>query len=133
MKKILTLISLFLVLIGKTQTIDVSAYKPTPEAEKMYSPYIMAKKMINDVPTFEKWKESNKIQYFKELWYYSKSFTVIHHVNDEGITIDESIIDISRFDWVRDSVKEIYIPLTESGYNDTIVLLPINKLLYKPE
>jgi len=126
------LIAILFALTGKSQIIDASVYKSTPEAEQMYTPYIMVKHGIHDVNTFKSWKESNTMQFYKELWYYSKSFTVIHHVNDEGITIDESIIDISRFDSVRDSTKTVFIPLTGAGYNDTIVLLPINKLIYKP-
>ena len=135
MKKLLLLITLSLLTISsiKSQTIDLGKLRVDPIKEKMYSPYVEYRHGFDaDVITrsFQKWKEDNKYQYLKELWYYSESFYVIHHVNDEGITIDESTIDISRFDSVRDLTNEVSIPLNGAGFNDTIVLLPINKLLF---
>jgi hypothetical protein len=75
------------------------------------------------------WKSNNKIQWTKEAWYYSESFYVKRNYKNEGIVLDESIIDISRFEKYRKENEESIVELP--GFKDVIVLLPANKLIYK--
>lgn len=75
------------------------------------------------------WKNNNKIQWTKEAWYYSESFYVKRNYKNEGIELDESIIDISRFEKYRKENEEAIVELP--GFKDAIVLLPANKLIYK--
>jgi len=127
---ILIILSLFTITI-KSQTnnsVNWEKLKIDPIKEKMFLPYVEYNHSFEQ--EFQTWKKENKFQYIKEIWYYSESFYVIHHVNDEGVTIDESTIDITRFDYVRDKTKEVNVSLIGAGFNDTIVLLPANKLIY---
>ncbi len=84
---------------------------------------------------FITWKNENKILYTKEMWYYSESFYIKRNfINDgvllTGLTLDESVIDISRFEYHRKQNDESIVMLP--GFKDVIVLIPINKLIYKP-
>ena len=76
------------------------------------------------------WKKANEKLCLKELWYYGKSFYVKRNAINEGITLDESIIDISRFENFRKENEEAIVFLP--GFKDALVLLPNNKLIYKP-
>lgn len=66
-------------------------------SEEKFGKYVEANHMF-DGQSFTTWKSENKILYYKELWYQSKSFYVKKNHLSEGITLDESIIDISRFE-----------------------------------
>jgi len=127
MKKILITISLLFSLAVKSQT-DFSEFKYDPNSEK-FIPYICQKLGIKK-EEFSTWKKSNNLLFHKQLWYYSKSFYVKRNFYSEGEKLDESIIDISRFEYYRrDSTENtIVIP----GFRDAIVLLPNNQLKYKP-
>lgn len=128
MKKILIFITLLFSLTVKSQT-DFSEFKSDPISEKMFAPYICQKVGITmeQLPT---WKETYKLFFYKELWYYSKSFYVKRNHYLEGEKLDESIIDISRFEANRNETTESIVTLP--GFRDVIVLLPNNKLIYKP-
>ena len=128
MKKILIFISLLFSLTVKSQT-DFSDFKYDPIAEKMFAPYICQKLGITS-EKFPEWKETYKLFFYKELWYYSKSFYVKRNHYLEGEKLDESIIDISRFESNRNETTESIVTLP--GFRDVIVLLPNNKLIYKP-
>lgn len=75
-------------------------------------------------------KKNKPHEYLKELWYYSESFYVKRNHLQEGVTMDESMIDITRFESSRKEGEEAIILLP--GFKDALVLLPINKLIYKP-
>jgi hypothetical protein len=109
--------------------IDPASFKVSAEKEKTYLPYLMYKK--GTVQDFEAWKKENKILYRKEIWYYSESFYIRRGTSPTGATIDESLIDISRFESNRQENEETVINIP--GFKDAIVLLPNNKLIYKPE
>ena len=98
-------------------------------AEEKFGKYVEAKHLF-DGQSFTAWKSENKILYFKELWYQSKSFYVKRNQLSEGLTLDESIFDVSRFESYRKEDVESII--TFPGFKDVIVLLPNNKLIYKP-
>lgn len=75
------------------------------------------------------WKNNNKLQWTKEAWYYTESFYVKRNYFQTGEILDESIIDISRFENHRKENEEAVVELP--GFKDVIVLLPENKLIYK--
>ncbi len=92
---------------------------------QMFEPYIAFKHT-----DFKTWKENNKLIYWKELWYYTESFYVKRNYLKDGEVLNESIVDISRFEYLRKESEESIVELT--GFKDVIVLIPNNKLIYKP-
>jgi ABC-type branched-subunit amino acid transport system ATPase component len=106
---------------------QVSEIKLNPEKVKKFLPYIVHKRGGEE--TFQKWKAVNKLQYSKEMWYYSESFYVKRNYFQEGTTLNEEIIDITRFENNRKENEETIVELP--GFRDVIVLLPNSKLLYK--
>jgi hypothetical protein len=107
---------------------QTNALEIDPQIEKMYSPYMYARH--GGPEGLAEFKKAQPHQYLKELWYYSKSFYVKKNHNTTGVTLDESIIDISRFESYRNSDNEAIVQLP--GYKDVLVLLPQSKLIYKP-
>lgn len=105
----------------------VEDIKLNPEKVKKFTPYMEWKH--GGPQGFEAWKSTNKMQYAKEMWYYSESFYVKRDHLSSGAVLDESIIDISRFENQRNKTQEVIVTLP--GYKDALVLLPENKLVYK--
>jgi hypothetical protein len=64
------------------------------------------------------------------MWYYSESFYVKRNALNEGVTLNEEIVDISRFESQRKENEEVTVTL--GGFKDVIVLLPAKNLIYKP-
>lgn len=79
---------------------------------------------------FVNWKENNKMQYAKEMWYYSESFYVKRNYLNEGATLNEEIIPIDRFENNRKENEEAIVMLP--GFKDVLVLLPKSKCIYIP-
>ena len=79
----------------------------------------------------KKWKNNNTYQYYKELWYYCESFYVKRNHLPQGVELNESMIDITRFESSRKEFEEVIIILP--GFKDALVLLPAYKLIYKPK
>ncbi|MCE3228160.1 MAG: hypothetical protein K0S32_2711 [Bacteroidetes bacterium] len=102
--------------------------KLNPEKVKKFTPYLEFKHGGPSV--FPSWKENNKLQYTKEMWYYSESFYVKRNALNEGITLNEEIVDVSRFESQRKENEEVTITLP--GFKDVVVLLPGKNLIYKP-
>jgi len=108
---------------------DWSKIKLDADKEKKFEPYIQIRH--SSTPSeYKIWKENNKFQYIKEMWYFSESFYVKRNHLSQGETLNESIIDISRFESSRNATSEAFVTLP--GFKDVIVLLPANKLIYKP-
>jgi hypothetical protein len=107
---------------------DLSQIKLDAVKVKMFEPFLAARHGGDQ--QFQAWKESNKVEYTKKMWYYSESFYIKRNVNAVGIPMDESGIDISRFESERKATEESVISM--QGYRDVIVLLPADKLIYKP-
>jgi hypothetical protein len=105
---------------------DWSKVKLDPIKEKKFLPYVETRHGGPEV--FAKWKEDNKFQYVKEMWYMSESFSVKRNHSTEGITLNEEIIDVVRFESQRKENEEVIIALP--GFKDAIVLMPTNKLFY---
>jgi hypothetical protein len=99
---------------------------PTKEAK--FSPYVEAKYSFQQ--NFTTWKQENRFLYIKEIWYHAESFYVIRNYSKEGVKIDESMIDVSRFESYRKENEQVTISLP--GFTDAIVLLPGSSLIYKP-
>jgi len=100
----------------------------SPSKEEKFSKFIESNHGMNQ--NFTTWKKENKFQYIKEMWYYAESFYINRGVNKNGVSMDESQIDISRFESYRKENDEVTISI--DGFKDVIVLLPNNKLIYKP-
>ncbi|MDI1354394.1 MAG: hypothetical protein PSX36_05730 [bacterium] len=107
---------------------QVNSLELNKENEKLYTPYMWARH--GGAEGLADFKKNNSHQYLKELWYYSKSFYVKRNYLLEGVVLDESIIDISRFESSRKESEEALVILP--GFRDALVLLPLNKLIYKP-
>lgn len=105
--------------------------------EAKYAKFIQSDHGYNPNQNFEAWKKENKFLYIKEVWYYSESFYILRNsspaVSIDGtanISMDDSQINISRWEYMRDANKEVTIKI--DGFKDAIVLLPTSKLIYKP-
>lgn len=103
--------------------------KPDPAKEAMFLPYLAVRH--GGMEAIEEWKSKNTYKYYQELWYYCESFYVKRNHLSEGISLTEAHIDISRFESERKSTEEAILVLP--GFRDALVLLPIDKLIYKPQ
>jgi hypothetical protein len=129
MKAFLKLL-LIVVLVGfcKSTFSQVNSLELNPEKEKKFSPYMFWRH--GGPEGLVDFKKSNSYQYLKELWYYSESFYVKRDHLSTGAVLNDAIIDISRFESSRKENEEAIVILP--GFKDALVLLPINKLIYKP-
>lgn len=108
--------------------VSVNDIQPDPKKEAMFLPYLAVRH--GGPASLQEWKKSNTVQYYKELWYYCESFYVKRNHLSQGVSLDESIIDISRFEASRKPNEEATVILP--GFKDALVLLPTNQLVYKP-
>ncbi|MDO8999403.1 MAG: hypothetical protein Q7W45_06530 [Bacteroidota bacterium] len=108
---------------------DWSKIKLDPTKEQKFEPYLVFRHGSAG-QDYQTWKANNKFQYVKEMWYFSESFYVKRNYSNEGATLNEEIIDISRFESNRKANEEAIVTLP--GFKDVIVLLPTSKLIYKP-
>lgn len=122
----LTIAFSFLFFAGFAQRVE--EIKLDPEKVKKYQPYIEFKH--GGQQSFPVWKENNKMLYAKEMWYYSESFYIKRNHFAEGYTLNEEIIDITRFESQRKADEETIVKLP--GFKDALVLIPSSKLIYKP-
>lgn len=122
------LLPLFFVLIGISVNAQVHEIKLNPEKVQKFTPFVEFKH--GGATGFPEWKANNKLQYTKEMWYYTESFYVKRNHLNEGITLNEEIIDISRFEQHRKQDEEAIVVLP--GFKDVLVLIPAKKLIYKP-
>jgi hypothetical protein len=107
---------------------QIDEIKLNPERIKMFLPYVEWNH--GGAQKFPEWKATHKMLYAQEMWYYSESFYAKRNVAPEGQVLDESIIDVRRFESQRKENEEVQINLP--GFRDAIVLIPGNKLIYKP-
>src|SRR5688500_13064111 len=110
----------FLMLTGVCYSQTLTTWKPDPKKEAMFLPYLAVRH--GGMSTIQEWKKNNSSQYHKELWYYSESFYVKRDHLAQGVTLDESIIDISRFESSRKQDEDSYVILP--GFKDALVLIP---------
>jgi hypothetical protein len=102
--------------------------KLDPDKVAKFSPYVEWRHGGKN--GYNQWKENNKLLYAQEMWYYSESFSVKRNHLPEGITLNEEIIDISRYESFRKQNEEAIVIIP--GFKDVLVLLPISKLIYQP-
>jgi hypothetical protein len=79
---------------------------------------------------FKPWKNDNPELYEKEMWYYTESFYIKRDYLSQGITMDEGMIYVARFETQRAQDDEVIV--TFPGFKDVMVLIPASKLIYKP-
>ena len=132
MKKLLILITMLITFAVKGQSFYTAeqsqallGIKNDKSAQK-FEPYVRAKHGAGF--DFESFKKNQKMEFYKELWYYSKSFYIKNNYLSSGHSMDESMIDISRFDSARKFDEETIIKI--DGFKDVIVLSPTKKLLF---
>lgn len=127
--KIITIfIFVFICGTAYTQVADINDFRPDLEKEKKYLPYIAV--WHGGLDNIEDWKKNNTVLYFKELWYYTESFYIKRNHLPDGAVIDDAMIDVSRWESLRDEEQEKIVLL--DGYKDALVLIPGNKLKFKP-
>jgi hypothetical protein len=102
--------------------------KLNAEKVKQFTPYLQVRH--GGIEGFEKWKSVNRLLYTKEMWYFSESFYVKRNYSPDGEKLDESMIDISRFERYRKQNEEAIVPMP--GFKDALVLMPASQLIYKP-
>jgi hypothetical protein len=127
MRYTLCLILLFL-FVSSPFFSQVNSLEIDPVKEKMYAPYMLWRHLGTE--GLAEFKKNKPHDYLKELWYYSESFYIKRNHLAIGETLDPSIIDVSRFEYLRKQDEENIVEIP--GFKDVLVLLPINKLIYKP-
>lgn len=128
MKSVSYVFVFLFLMVGFLSFGQMDKIKLDPEKEKKFLPYLEIRHGGKE--NFPKWKEENRYTYAKEMWYFSESFYIKRNHFSEGTTIDESMIDISRFESKRKENEEAIV--TFPGMRDALVLIPANKLIYKP-
>lgn len=123
-----SLILFLFVLSGNGIMAQANALELSPDDEKKFTPYLMYR--YGGPDGVAELKANKPHLYLKEMWYLSKSFYVKRDHLNQGVTLDESIIDISRFEKQRQATVETIIVMP--GFKDALVLLPLNQLIYKP-
>jgi hypothetical protein len=131
MKYFLISILLLLFSLGHSQSDsnELDAFKPNPEKESKYLPFLALRH--GGMENIEAWKKENTVLYYKELWYFAESFYIKRNHYQEGVYLNEAHIDITRFEAQRKSNEEVFVSIP--GCKDVIVLLPENKLIYKAQ
>jgi hypothetical protein len=124
----LVFLLVFLTQISFCQIASVEDYIPNLEKEKKYLPYLAV--WHGGIDKIEEWKKKNTILYYQELWYYTESFYIKRDHLSEGVEMDEAMIDVSRWEDQREEETEKIVIL--GGYKDVLILIPKNRLKYKP-
>lgn len=78
---------------------------------------------------YAQWKANNPDLYKKEMWYYTESFYIKRDHFTTGEVMNEGMIYIPRFENQRMPSTEVIIEFP--GFKDVLVLIPIDKLIYK--
>jgi hypothetical protein len=121
-------IFLALMMGQKLSAQSIQDIKLDPVKVEKYSPYVKYKHSWGD--GYEAWKENNKLLYAKEMWYYTESFYIKRDHFQDGVVLNEEIIDVSRWEHQRKQNEEVIIRVV--GFKDALVLIPGSKVIYKP-
>lgn len=105
---------------------DWSKVKLDPIKEKKFLPYLELRH--GGAEATKKWKEENKYDYVKQMWYFTESFSIKRNAQTTGVAIDEAGIDITRYEVERKQNEETVINLP--GFKDAIVLKPAKDCFY---
>jgi hypothetical protein len=120
---------LFVPMLSLAQSSPFDPYMVSPQKEQAYLPYLAARH--GGPEALLRWKQENRLQYRKELWYFAESFEIKRNHVQDGIVLDAAVIDISRFEHFRLAAADTTIVIP--GYRDGLFLQAANKLLHKPE
>lgn len=107
---------------------QVNSLEANPEKERKFTPYMIVRHQGPEA--LADFKKNHAHEYLKELWYYSESFYIKRDYFKKGVELDDAIIAIDRFENSRKEDEEAIVILP--GFKDVLVLLPTNKLIYKP-
>jgi len=124
-KFLMLVLAVGLSFFGFSQAVNTNITLDAAKVAK-FEPFLAVRHSVNQ--DFATWKSQNILQYTKEMWYFSESFYIKRNVLSTGVTLNEEIIDITRFDQTRSQTAEVEVQVP--GYKDVIVLLPENQLLY---
>ena len=123
----ISLVSGFLLLFAVSKA-QLNSLEISPEKEKMFTPYMIWRHSGSE--GLAEFKRDHPHDYLKELWYYCESFYIKRNYTNEGAVIDVAMIAIDRFESYRKETEEFVVIMP--GFRDVLVLIPTNKLLYKP-
>lgn len=107
---------------------QVNSLEIDTATERMYNPYMLWRH--SGPEGLAEFKIQDRHNYLKELWYYSRSFYIKRNYFSSGVMLSEANIDVSRYELKRNEEEEVIVVL--EGFKDVMVLLPANKLIYKP-
>jgi hypothetical protein len=107
---------------------QTSALEIAPEKERLYSVFMLGRH--GGIEGLAEFKKTHPHEYLTELWYQAESFYIKRNVRKDGQRMDESGIDIVRFEKFRKENEEYIVPM--EGFKDELILLPESKLLFKP-
>jgi hypothetical protein len=85
----------------------------------------------NDRAKLAEWKKSHEREYLELMWYLTESYRIERNYFQEGVTLDQTFIDVRRHEHLRKKDEEHVVVLP--NFRDVIVLIPESKLLYKPK
>jgi hypothetical protein len=126
--RLITILCFFLSDPLNAQQGPLTNFTPDPLKVQMYAPYLAAH--YGGAEAIENLKLTDKFLYFRELWYYTESFSVVRNYLSEGIVLNEDIIDISRFEIYRKYDEAVIVTLP--GFRDALKLVAGKDLLHKP-
>jgi hypothetical protein len=112
----------------RAQETTLAGFIPDPVKVEKYYPYMVARH--GSAQAVDALKVSDRFLYFRELWYYTESFSIVRNYSSQGTALNEEIIDISRFEAQRKYDEAVIVTLP--GFRDALKLLPGKDLLYKP-
>jgi hypothetical protein len=124
----LTILFLSFIFLSLRTFAQANSLEFNPEKEKIYNPFMWGRH--SGIDGLADFKKDHPHEYLKELWYYSESFYIRRNYLKEGVEMSEVGLDISRFEYARKENEEAILVLP--GYKDALVLLPLNRLIYKP-
>lgn len=117
-----------LTVLSASFSAQVNSLELNPEKERKFTPYMLYRHQGSE--GLAEFKQKHPHEYLKELWYYSESFYIKRNYFKQGAELDDAIIAINRFEDSRKEDEEAVVILP--GFKDVLVLLPNNKLIYKP-
>jgi len=127
MSLIKNIIIVFILISNFSWAQNSSSIKLDPAKVQIFEKYLSFRHSF-EPGGFIQWKANNPELYSKEMWYQSESFYIIRNHLASGLTMNEGMIDVCRFEHLRKEKDEVIVPFP--GFKDVMVLLPKNKLIY---
>lgn len=127
MRFITQIFFLFILLANYSWSQNISSIKLDSNKVLIFEKYLSFRHSF-EPGGFNEWKASNPELYAKEMWYQSESFYIKRNYLTSGLTMNEGMIDVCRFEHLRKVNEEVIVPF--AGFKDVMILLPKNKLIY---